>query len=33
MEKLYELLDETSRTTNRAGILKQDLTFLDTPKR
>ena len=32
MEKLYELLHETSRSTNRAGILKQDLGFLDTPK-
>jgi hypothetical protein len=33
MEQLYVLLHETSRATNRAGILKQDLSFLDTPKR
>ena len=30
MEKLYELLHETSRATHRAGILKADLSFLDT---
>jgi glycosyltransferase involved in cell wall biosynthesis len=28
METLYELLHETSRATNRAGILKADLGFL-----
>jgi glycosyltransferase involved in cell wall biosynthesis len=28
MERLYELLHETSRPTRRAGILKADLTFL-----
>lgn len=28
MERLYELLHETSRATGRAGILKQDLSFL-----
>ena len=33
MEKLYELLHETSRATNRAGILKQDLSFLTTERR
>ena len=33
MERLYELLHETSRATGRAGILKQDLEFLATPKR
>jgi glycosyltransferase involved in cell wall biosynthesis len=32
MERLYELLHETSRSTHRAGILKADLSFLDTPK-
>ena len=30
MERLYELLHETSRATGRAGILKQDLGFLNT---
>jgi glycosyltransferase involved in cell wall biosynthesis len=30
MERLYELLHETSRATRRAGILKADLSFLDT---
>ena len=30
MERLYELLHQTSRATNRAGILKMDLSFLDT---
>lgn len=30
MERLYELLHETSRATRRAGILKQDLGFLAT---
>jgi glycosyltransferase involved in cell wall biosynthesis len=33
MERLYQLLHETSRATGRAGILKQDLGFLATPKR
>jgi glycosyltransferase involved in cell wall biosynthesis len=33
MEKLYELLHETSRATKRAGILKQDLSFLTTERR
>ena len=33
MEKLYELLHQTSRATNRAGILKQDLSFLTTERR
>jgi len=33
MERLYELLHETSHATGRAGILKQDLEFLATPKR
>jgi glycosyltransferase involved in cell wall biosynthesis len=33
MERLYELLHETSRATGRAGILKQDLGFLTTEKR
>jgi glycosyltransferase involved in cell wall biosynthesis len=33
MERLYELLHETSRATGRAGILKQDLGFLATQKR
>ncbi|HEX6162419.1 MAG TPA: glycosyltransferase family 4 protein [Vicinamibacterales bacterium] len=28
MERLYELLHETSRATGRAGILKSDLSFL-----
>jgi glycosyltransferase involved in cell wall biosynthesis len=32
MERLYELLHETSRATNRAGILKADLTFLETAR-
>ncbi len=30
MERLYELLHETSRATGRAGILKADLSFLTT---
>ena len=30
MERLYELLHESSRATRRAGILKADLSFLDT---
>ena len=29
MERLYELLHETSRATGRAGILKQDLELPD----
>jgi len=33
MERLYELLHETSRATRRAGILKHDLEFLTTQKR
>jgi hypothetical protein len=33
MERLYELLHETSRATGRAGILKRDLGFLTTQKR
>lgn len=33
MERLYELLHETSRATGRAGILKQDLSFLTTERR
>jgi glycosyltransferase involved in cell wall biosynthesis len=33
MERLYDLLHETSRATRRAGILKQDLSFLATEKR
>ena len=33
MERLYDLLHETSRATRRAGILKQDLEFLNTQKR
>ena len=33
MERLYELLHETSRPTHRAGILKQDLSFLTTERR
>jgi glycosyltransferase involved in cell wall biosynthesis len=32
MERLYELLHETSRATKRAGILKADLSFLDTQR-
>ena len=32
MERLYELLHETSRPTRRAGILKSDLSFLTTEK-
>ena len=31
MERLYELLHRTSRVTRRAGILKEDLSFLATP--
>jgi glycosyltransferase involved in cell wall biosynthesis len=30
MERLYVLLHETSRVTHRTGILKADLSFLDT---
>ena len=30
MERLYELLHETSRVSGRAGILKADLGFLTT---
>ena len=33
MERLYELLHETSRATGRAGILKADLSFLTTDRR
>jgi glycosyltransferase involved in cell wall biosynthesis len=33
MERLYDLLHETSRATGRAGILKQDLSFLTTNRR
>ncbi len=33
MERLYELLHETSRASGRAGILKHDLGFLTTEKR
>jgi glycosyltransferase involved in cell wall biosynthesis len=33
MERLYELLHETSRTPGRAGILKQDLGFLTTDRK
>ena len=33
MERLYELLHRTSSETGRAGILKQDLSFLSTEKR
>ena len=33
MERLYDLLHETSRATGRAGILKADLGFLATQKR
>jgi glycosyltransferase involved in cell wall biosynthesis len=32
MERLYELLHQTSRATRRAGILQQDLSFLTTPR-
>ena len=32
MERLYELLHETSRATGRAGILKADLSFLTTER-
>lgn len=30
MERLYRLLHETSRATKRAGVLKADLSFLET---
>ena len=30
MERLYEILHETSRATNRAGVLRADLEFLTT---
>jgi glycosyltransferase involved in cell wall biosynthesis len=30
MERLYELLHETSRATQRAGVLRADLGFLTT---
>lgn len=30
MERLYDLLHETSRATKRQGVLQADLTFLDT---
>jgi glycosyltransferase involved in cell wall biosynthesis len=33
MERLYDLLHDTSRATGRAGILKHDLGFLATQKR
>ncbi len=33
MERLYELLHETSRAPGRAGILKADLSFLTTQRR
>jgi glycosyltransferase involved in cell wall biosynthesis len=33
MERLYELLHETSRRTARAGILKANLSFLTTEKK
>jgi len=33
MERLYELLHETSRAPRRAGILKADLSFLTTDRR
>jgi glycosyltransferase involved in cell wall biosynthesis len=33
MERLYQLLHETSRATGRAGILKADLGFLTTARR
>jgi hypothetical protein len=29
MERLYEVLHETSRRTRRKGILEADLSFLD----
>jgi glycosyltransferase involved in cell wall biosynthesis len=32
MERLYELLHETSRASGRAGILKADLSFLTTER-
>jgi glycosyltransferase involved in cell wall biosynthesis len=32
MERLYDLLHETSRATGRAGILKADLSFLTTER-
>jgi glycosyltransferase involved in cell wall biosynthesis len=32
MERLYELLHQTSRSTHRAGILTADLGFLDTQR-
>lgn len=32
MERLYELLHETSRATGRTGILKADLSFLTTQR-
>jgi glycosyltransferase involved in cell wall biosynthesis len=32
MERLYELLHETSRVSNRTGILKTDLSFLTTAR-
>jgi glycosyltransferase involved in cell wall biosynthesis len=32
MERLYELLHETSRGSNRTGILKTDLSFLTTAR-
>jgi len=28
MERLYEILHETSRATKRAGVLRADLSFL-----
>jgi len=33
MERLYELLHDSSRRTGRAGILKTDLSFLTTERR
>jgi hypothetical protein len=33
MERLYELLHESSRRTGRAGILNTDLSFLATERR
>ena len=33
MERLYELVHQTSRATRRAGILKADLSFLSTERR
>jgi glycosyltransferase involved in cell wall biosynthesis len=33
MERLYDLLHETSRATGRAGILKADLSFLTTTQK